>query len=329
MDPVSHVVMGRALVAAVGRGAGSAPARGMFAAAIAGALVPDIDCVLMPAGWDIYLRWHQAGTHSAIGACLLGCAAAGLIRGLVRGSRFPALAAAACLAAASHLLLDMLSGAPLAIFWPWSSARLAVPLVAMAGPWLLGLFVLGAIGMRRCRRNPRRAARIVLLAVTVFFGVKTILYDRARRIVATDARVDATAPRLIEARWGSWTEWTLFERDRDALRAWRVSVRTRMVTPLVVWKLAVDTPLVTASRALDTVRHFRRVHDLDFAVERPADDGQTEVLWSDVRYCAQARPGAATIECALWFGGLFGPDGRAVRQVVDLGGWIQQRPVSP
>jgi hypothetical protein len=50
MDPVSHVIMGRAVAAAFERKTGSRFGPGVGAAAIAGALIPDIDCVLMPAG---------------------------------------------------------------------------------------------------------------------------------------------------------------------------------------------------------------------------------------------------------------------------------------
>jgi hypothetical protein len=42
---------------------------------------------------------------------------------------------------------------------------------------------------------------------------------------------------------------------------------------------------VARSRRLDSVDNFLRVHELAFAVERPAAAGQVEVLWSDVRYC--------------------------------------------
>jgi len=68
VDPVSHVVMGRLVVASIDRGGRA----GTAAAAMVGALVPDVDLVLMPFGWDVYLRCHEVGTHSIAGACVLG-----------------------------------------------------------------------------------------------------------------------------------------------------------------------------------------------------------------------------------------------------------------
>jgi hypothetical protein len=47
---------------------------------------------------------------------------------------------------------------------------------------------------------------------------------------------------------------------------------------------------------------------------------RTFVLWTDLRYC-EAGP-----VCGLWFGGEFGPDARALTQLVKVGEWILTRP---
>jgi hypothetical protein len=89
MDPISHAVIGRAAAASIRwtpgshRGQGSHAAQrtpGIAAASILGALSPDIDCVLMPVGWDVYLRAHVIGTHSIPGAILTGIGAAVIVR---------------------------------------------------------------------------------------------------------------------------------------------------------------------------------------------------------------------------------------------------------
>src|SRR6266550_2843863 len=131
MDPVSHVIVARTIVTAIERSDGSRFGRGAFSAAVIGGLAPDADCVLMPVGWDIYLRFHQIGTHSLAGSLLLSCATAALIRSLVRRSRLTGLLLAASLGAVSHLVLDVTSGAWLALLWPITSARATWPLVAM------------------------------------------------------------------------------------------------------------------------------------------------------------------------------------------------------
>lgn len=140
---------------------------------------------------------------------------------------------------------------------------------------------------------------------------------------------EQSAPHIFEARWGSFTEWFLFEKRPEALRAWLVSGWSGKRSLVLSWPVEPASPLATTSHALDTVRNFRRVHELTFSVERPADSGQQAVLWSDVRYCWQSIPGQGAPECGLWFGGRFDANGRPLTQVVEVGGWTQTRPISP
>ena len=64
MDPVSHVIFGRTLIALDRRGRLGA---GAVAAAALGAIAPDIDVLAIFRGWDVYLRVHEIGTHSIAG----------------------------------------------------------------------------------------------------------------------------------------------------------------------------------------------------------------------------------------------------------------------
>ena len=351
MDPVSHVILARTVVAAFDKPDGSRFGRGVGAAAMLGGLSPDADSVLMPAGWDIYLRFHEIGTHSLFGALLIGCGAGALIRAFVRGSRNPAnagshthmsnpaeagsrishiggLAAAASLGAVSHLALDAVSGARLGLAWPIANARATLPLVAMADPWLIGLLTAGAAGLWLGRRQLPRAAVMVLLAATAFLGIKGLAYARVRQTVSNDERFAAGTARAFDARWGSWSTWNVFEKDPHALRAWRVNGMTGTSELVLSWPVQSESADVAASRSLDTVRNFLSVHDLAFA-EDQQDQGRRAVLWSDVRYCSQAVPAAAHIDCALWFGGILDADGRPLTQVVRVGEWTQTRPISP
>src|SRR5262245_31718203 len=113
MDPISHVIFGRTLVGALDtRRAPESPERARFsnrawAAAALGALAPDIDAVLMPRGWDIYLRAHEVGTHSILGALIVGSAAGALVRLFSRGRSLSALTAAGAVGALSHLVMDV------------------------------------------------------------------------------------------------------------------------------------------------------------------------------------------------------------------------------
>ena len=46
-----------------------------------------------------------------------------------------------------------------------------------------------------------------------------------------------------------------------------------------------SSPIVEASKSLDTVKNFLRVHELGFAITAATENGGTRVLWSDIRYC--------------------------------------------
>jgi membrane-bound metal-dependent hydrolase YbcI (DUF457 family) len=172
MDPVSHVIVGRTVVAALQSRDRSRFGPGAAAAAMLGALSPDLDCVLMPAGWDIYLRFHEIATHSLVGGIAVGCAAAAVIRLFRRGSRWMMLAVAGMLGAISHLALDVMSGARLDLGWPVLDTRITWPLVAMAEPWLIALLTAGAAAMWIGHRQLRRISRLVLIVVVVSLGLR-------------------------------------------------------------------------------------------------------------------------------------------------------------
>ena len=69
MDPVSHVIFGRTLIALDRRGRFGT---GAIAAAALGAVAPDIDASPIWRGWDVYLRVHEIGTHSILGSVAVG-----------------------------------------------------------------------------------------------------------------------------------------------------------------------------------------------------------------------------------------------------------------
>jgi membrane-bound metal-dependent hydrolase YbcI (DUF457 family) len=324
MDPVSHVICGRAAAALFHREGGR---RGeAAAAAILGALAPDVDFVLMPIRWDVYLRLHEVATHSLAGAALLACTAAGLVRLFSSRTRYTVLAAAAAAGAFSHLVLDILSGGRLRLLWPLIGTRVSIPLVAMADPWLLAIFIAGAVALSLRRVRQRQTAALVLAAAAAFLVIKGMLLVNARRA----AHAQGLTPQAVEARWGSLTDWYVFERQPHALRTWLVDARGTPAQPLLTVPLAAESPLVTASRSLEVVRNFLTVHELGFVEERPGAPHQTEVRWSDIRFCWQQGAGDPAPSCALWFGGMFDSQGRLLSEQVRIGGRVQTRtPASP
>ena len=338
MDPISHAVLGQTLATALGRQ--SSPVRARVVAGVLGALAPDVDAaVLMPFGWDVYLRAHEIGTHSLAGSLPIAGSAALIARAFVRDTPVFDLFAAAWLGCLSHVALDVLSGARIQIGWPLVPGRLSLPLVAMGDPWLLAIFVAGAVALAMSRRRPRATAVALVGAVAAFLGVKAVLLAQALppdRIVDHDP----VLTRIVEARWGSLTKWLVLDRHADTLTQ-RLVEAGRPPILLLAWPIVPDSPLVRDSRSLGAVRNFLHVHELAFAGEVTAANGVRQVLWSDLRFCwrppldGEASPdpvltvstaaGPARIACALWVGGAFDRSGRAVRQLVKFGGWRQTR----
>ena len=318
MDPISHVIFGRTLVALDRRGRAGA---GAIAAAVLGALAPDIDVLAVWYGWDVYLRVHEIGTHSVAGSVAMGTAAGTLVYVLKRHARVAPLALAGTAGALSHIAFDLVSGAHIRLGWPIVETRASLPLVAMADPWLIAMCAIGAIGLRIFRRHQVVVATVVIGTIAAFLILKGVLMATAvpRWRAATSA--DTIVGYLVEASWSSLTEWSVADRTNVALRKWRVDA-VRAPTLLLTIQLRADSPVIAASRSLDTVRNFLHVHDLGFSVATPLDE-ETLVLWSDIRYCSSST------DCALWFGGVFDRNGRAVKQVVRVGEWQQIRPASP
>jgi len=337
MDPVSHAAFSRTLI-------GLAPGgvvRGAVVAAALGALAPDLDAILMPLGWDLYLRVHEVGTHTIVGTT--GCAllTAAVVRAFVRGGRFAGLILAAWTGATSHILLDLLSSARLRVGWPLFDTVVSVPLVAMAEPWLFMLCLAGPAAIWSARRRQQKAAISVLAVIAVFLLAKAVLgvlafssYRAAREGAAA-----AVHARVIEAKWASLDTWHVFDRTADRVRHWRASARRGAAELVVSWPLESETASLEASRSLSTVRNFLRVHQLGFAVTLARPGDRHWVLWSDIRYCwdpgqpgapqleptSQSPTSAARIACAVWFGVEFDVDGRPIQQIVKIGGFTQTR----
>ena len=320
MDPVSHAVIGRAVAAACrldrdGR-------RGTTTAAILGALSPDVDFVLMPIAWDIYLRAHVVGTHAVAGAVVTGLGSAGLVWLLAGRGRFLPLARVAVPAAISHVAADIVTGGRLHAGWPLVDSMTTLPLVAMHDPWTIAVLSAGLVLLWRSRAGMQRAARILLLGLALFLGAKGLLLWSA---LGSMPEAGDEAVRLVDAEWASLTRWTLIERTPVEIRRW--SIRALGPSPALelVVPVGVESPLVRRSRALDTVMNFLAAHEMAFPTERRT--GATSlVLWSDVRFCRPVRDGERP-RCVLWFGGLFDHDGRPLQQEVHVVSWIQTRGV--
>ncbi|MEO6238780.1 MAG: metal-dependent hydrolase [Vicinamibacterales bacterium] len=333
MDPISHLAFGRT-IAALDSHRMLGP--GTVAACVIGAVTPDVDAVLMPFGWDIYLRLHQGGTHSLIGSLICAAMTAAALRLHWTRVRYLTLWLAASAGTSSHLLLDAISGADIQLFWPWGRT-VSLPLFAMADPWLGGVLVFGLVMLLTRRRQSARAGMAILMTVAILAGVKAVLYNRTRAVHGTTA--GDVEFRRADAEWGALTTWTTYETRADTVEAYRVDATSGAVTPLVRLSRGLDVPVVVRSRELASVRHMAAAHGVTFATVTEADGNQQEILWSDLRYCGAAGStkgswppwaptpaGGSPVSCALWFGGNFDVASQTFRAtIVRVGSYVQRR----
>jgi len=330
LDPVTHAAVARMTVSV----APGPVSRIGALLPILGGLAPDVDAVFMPLGWDIYLRVHEAGTHSAAGGLLLAVLVAALFRWRT-ASAFGPLVGAATIAVFSHIALDALSGATIRPGWPFASYRTSIGLVGMADPWFVApvavaLAVSLARGCGLVRVAPHTLAILGLLLLGKFVSraAATDIYEASRAVDPVE--------RYVQPQWGSLTGWWVYERTADRLRTWRVDA----VQGTAVLRLEVDVPsarlLDEEGGRLSTVRNFLSAHDLPVRVAVSDGQGRT-VYWSDLRFCWRAtagpdpstatteRPSSEPVACRVWFGGRIDAAGSVGREFVTIGDYVQER----
>lgn len=340
MDPVSHLLFAR-MVAAL-RPAREVP-RGVVAATVLGGLAPDVDAALMAVGWDVYLRWHELGTHAIAGTPLVALLTGALVRTWAPATSLGALTFAAWLGTLSHVFFDIYSGATIRVLWPFSARPVSAPVVAMADPIAIAVLLIGATALWIWPRVPRTAAALVMALLAVVSAAK--LTTRSWAVDAYAQAAGTAGPRAdqvaIEATWGSWTTWRFVDRLPDGrVRAWMSDGWTGEARLRFEQASARDAPFARQSfEDFATARNFAPVHAFAFATSRDNGSGRV-VFWSDARFCwnpderadAQAdvphqdvRPATGPVRCALWFGGSYDAQGRPSEALVWLGGHLQRR----
>lgn len=314
MDPLSHAVAGRLLV-------GNRAARGAGVAAVLGALCPDIDAVLMPVGWDLYLRLHQVGTHTFVGMMACAVLVGTVVAVWARGTAWRTLAAAAWIGAFSHTVLDVVSGATIRPLWPLSDSTMRFGLVAMAEPALVAIFVAAAVVWWLWPARRTNAALTSLALVFIILVGKAAVRREAQRLYDSATRQDAVRASTIEAEWGTTSGWIVMDRTDDRVRRWHVDTTRSTVVRELDRPLPAETAAIEASQLASVVRNLLAAHEFPIAVETD-DAGGSEVRWSDAQYCRTSADGLA---CDLWFGVVFDATHTLTRQFVTIGAWTQER----
>ena len=330
MDPVTHAAIAR-MAASVGR---SDISRGTALLAIAGGLTPDLDAIFMPVGWDVYLRVHETGTHSLAGAVILATVLVAAWRPFTSVA-VGRLFAVALTGVASHVALDVLSGASIRLASPLAAWRTNLGLIGMADPWLAGPVAIALLAVMATRLRIDTVAPYVLAFAAALMAGKAI--SRRSALAQYGAVADpAAVEHLAQAQWASLTRWWIYERTPLRVRAWTVDVRTGVAAMALEMPVASSHDLAAGEHDLAPVRNALVLYDLPVRVTT-AVGTRTVVFWSDLRFCftpsrddgpvpgSHLRPTAEPIACGVWFGGELDRDGRVVRQFVTVGEHLQMR----
>jgi membrane-bound metal-dependent hydrolase YbcI (DUF457 family) len=330
MDPVTHAVAAR-MGASIGRPPLS---RGAAVLSIVAGLAPDLDGVFMLAGWDLYLRVHEAGTHSVLGGLLLAAALAGLGRRMTSDS-LRALFAISLTGVWIHIGLDVISGATIKPAWPLAHTRTALGLVAMADPLLVIPAGLALIVVLITRWRVHQVAPVLFLGLALILAVKAGSRGLAEAGFRTVADANAVSHET-HAQWGSFTGWWVYEKTVTRVRLWSVDARQLEAKPTLDQPLAGPDDMIPWEAALSTVENFLRAHDFPVRVAAGAAT-KTTVFWSDLRFCfapdprsgprpgTHVRPTDAALACGVWFGGEIDLEGRVLRQFITIGDYLQER----
>ncbi len=314
MDPVSHALGGR-LLAGFDRRGWLGP--GSRAAFVLGALAPDLDILLVPRGWDVYLDVHQAWTHALVMSPLLALAVAGVVRLFARSANIPRLWIGAWIGVVvGHIAFDLVSGSDMQLFWPIVSSRFGPHWLTMAD-WLAVGIVLVATAVSLRRRWT--AAWIALGLMTALLAVKAESQAIARRqflASVTRDRDERSAPRP-EAVSGRLFDWVFYDKLGSTVRAWRVNARTGKVDQLFALEAMTDDPAIAASRAVPVISTFLSLAQLPFP-HLEVQGTRRLILWSDPRYCAADG-------CQLSFGAVLSSTGVPLQQVIRIGTFEQTR----
>ena len=314
MDPVSHVLFGRTVALTVCQ----RPAlTGVTAALVLGSIVPDADAALTVGGFDRYLRAHASGTHSLVGTVVEAVILAVVLRRLVTGSRLLPLLVASWVGIIGHVFWDLADGSDIALFRPFSDVVLGWHLVAMGDPIVLMTLAAAIILAWRWPAHGRRHAAAALVLMAGLLAFKQTTQERVRARYRASVARHGTGPIGITPERGRLFTWTLYERDVDRVRAWRIDERLGTVILAFEYRDAADAPAVMLSRELPVVREFLGLAKLPF-VRMERDGPRWLVLWSDVRSCSIRG-------CDLSFGAAFDTHMSPLYQLIRIGGFNLQR----
>ena len=283
MDNLAHGLMG-AVIGYCGfrqRG-GSEAGRAALWTCIAAAEFPDIDVVAGFWGRETFFRFHRSFTHSAVLLPVWALLIAWTFWELSGRKRFRLLWWAAVAGLASHLLLDWLTNYGTELFWPLSTARLALSWVFIVDVYVWAILFIGTVAAiwTQCEWVAR-ATLAVLGAYFLFCGVSRAHALEAYEAKGMTGRTDAL-PQPMDP-----LHWTIVRDDGTALH-WIDGPRTDTFVPFH------DDDLLPKAEATDAVKLFRWFAEFP-VVDKIEENGHTVLRYRDLRF-RSSTPGGGVRE---------------------------------
>ncbi len=209
MDPVTHGLASFALARA---GQKRLPRYGAAMLVVSG-VAADLDYLSYFGGAAAFLRFHRTLLHSILGSALVACVTAVAFFALSkahsrkRESENPSsmrreltfgLALLVCaIGAASHILLDLLSGIGVQLFWPFRAGWQGWDLLTNLDPWILVLLaaalllpelfrlVSDEIGEKKGSSCGRGAAIAAITILVLYVGARADLHGQAVNLLTS------------------------------------------------------------------------------------------------------------------------------------------------
>jgi membrane-bound metal-dependent hydrolase YbcI (DUF457 family) len=189
MDIPTHALASFALAR------GFFPRRGwpIVAGMLIAGTIADIDQLSVFFGPAAYLAAHRTWTHSILATFIVVAMAAAVSFSLDKTKVIPPriILAAAFVAAAAHILLDLFQSAGESLLWPFRTTRFAADYLPRIDPWILALLLAGIllpelfrlvsseIGAKDKTPRGRNGALVALALIVVYISARGMLHGDA------------------------------------------------------------------------------------------------------------------------------------------------------
>ena len=238
---------------------------------VAAAEFPDIDVVMGFWGRDVFFRFHRSFTHSAVMLPVWAALIAWTFWELSGRKNFRLLWWAAVAGLASHLVLDWLTNYGTELFWPLSTARLALSWVFIVDVYVWAILLVGLVAAIWTQRE--WAARMTLGVVGAYFlfcGVSRAHALEAYEAKGMTGRTEAF-PQPMDP-----VHWTIVRDDGTTLH-WVRGARDDTFTTFR------DENLLPKAEATKAVKVFRWFAAFP-VVEKIEENGHTVLRYRDLRF---------------------------------------------